>query len=574
MKTEPPSRPKIAKHPLLQYLPILKWFPRYQFSWLVADLLAGLTIWAVMVPEAMAYAGIVGVPPVIGLYTVIIPPFAYALLGTSRIIVIGPDSATGLISSVTVGGLALSGSKEYLALTSAIALLVGVFFLLFGLLRMGWVANFIPAPVLRGFIQGLVWVTIIGQVPKLLGIEGGSGNFFEKFLAIAHHLPQVNLLTTTLGITSLLLLFLFKKFIPKLPGVLIAVVLAILTVTFLGLGNKGVEVVGTIDRGLPNFTVPSVSWTQLQALVPSSLAIVLLGYAETLGAAKAAAEKTGGEIDPNQELISHGAANFGAAFSSGFLVVGSLSKTSVAMEAGAKTQVASVFCSVLTIFTLLFLMPLFQNLPHATLGAIVIEAMLGLVNFNYFKNLRRINFPEFITAIVAFCGQLIFGVLPGIGLGIVLSILLLVYHSTHPSTAVLGKLPGESMYRDILRHPEARLIPGLLIFRFDSDLVFPSANYFESQLKLAIAQNPTPVKEVLIDGESINLIDITAIEMLTKLREKLIDKGISLSLARVKDSVRDTIRRSGLEKAIGPDRFYERITDGVNVFIQNHKSKS
>ena len=525
-----------------------------------------------MVPEAMAYAGIAGVPPLTGLYTVPIPLFMYALLGTSRTMVIGPDSATALISGVTVGAVAASGSSEYLLLTSAIALVVGILFLILGLLRMGWVANFIPAPVMKGFIQGLVWVTIIGQVPKLFGMSGVSGNFWQKLVAIVQQLPQSQLTTTVVGIASLALLLLLKQYLPKLPGALIAVAAATIVVTVLGLEDKGVELVGAIETGLPSPTLPVVSPAQLRSIVPGALAIVLLGYSESLGAAKAAAEKTGGEIDPNQELVSHGPANLGSALCSGFIVVGSLSKTSVAMEAGGKTQVSSLVNGVLVLLTLLFLMPLFRNLPHATLGAIVIEAMLGLANLSYLKNLRRLSPAEFAIAMTAFFGVLFLGVLDGIGLGVGLSILLLIQRASHPGTAVLGQIPGEQMYRSILRYPQATTVPGLLIFRFNNSLIFPNANYFQSQLKQAIQAADIAVQQVLVDGESINLMDVTGMETIGQLRQELSQQGIVLSMARVRDSVRDRMRKAGLEQAIGVEYFYERITDGVTAFQEKHNA--
>ena len=273
---------------IAEYLPIMTWLPRYQLSWLRADIIAGLTVWAVMIPESMAYAGIAGVSPLIGLYTIPFPLFFYAFLGTSRLMVVGPDSATALISSVTVATLATSGSQEYLMLTSAIAFLVGVCFLIFGLFKMGWVADFIPTPVMKGFIQGLVWVTIIGQVPKLLGIKGGSGNFWQKLTTIFHQLPQTHLLTAIIGIGSLVILFILKKYLPKIPSALTNVIIAIIVVTFWGLEDKGLELIGSIQTGLPPFTVPKVSFEQLKGIIAGALAIVLLGYAESLGAAKAA----------------------------------------------------------------------------------------------------------------------------------------------------------------------------------------------------------------------------------------------------------------------------------------------
>lgn len=561
-------RQKNSQNLFQKYIPILEWLPRYQLAWLKTDFIAGLTIWAVMVPEALAYAGIAGVPPLFGLYTVPIPLFMYAVLGTSRTMVIGPDSATALISSVTIGAIAVSGSDQYILFTSALAFIVGILFLLLGLLKMGWVANFIPTPVMKGFIQGLVWVTIIGQVPKLFGIAGGQGNFPQKLAAIIQQLPQSHGITTVLGIISLILLLVLNKVAPKLPGQLTVMIISILVVTVLGLEAKGLDLVGTIETGLPSLQIPMVSVAQFQSLIPGALAIALLGYSESLGAAKAAAEKTGEEIDPNQELVSHGPANLGSALSSGFVVVGSLSKTSVAMAAGAKTQVSSLVHGSLVVLTLLFLMPLFQNLSHATLAAIVIEAMLGIANFTYLKNLHRVNPVEYAIALAAFFGVLFLGALQGISLGILLSLLLLIHRSSHPGTAILGKISGEEMYRDILYHPQASTLSGLLLFRFDASLFFANANHFRHQLKQAIKAAKEPVQQVLIDGESINLIDTTAMEVVSKLGKELSKQGIILSLARVKDPIREKMRRTGLEKEIGTEYFYERISDGVKAFAE------
>ena len=561
-----------SKNLLRQYFPILEWLPQYQISWLRADIIAGLTVWAVMVPEAMAYAGIAGVPPLIGLYTVPFPLFIYALLGTSRLMVVGPDSATALISAVTVAALATSGSEEYLLLTSAIAFTVGILFLIFGIFKMGWVANFIPTPVMKGFIQGLVWVTIIGQVPKLLGIEGGSGNFWQRLNAIVYHLPQTHVTTAIIGIGSVVVLFVLKEYFPKIPSALITAVLSILAVTFLGLEDKGVELIGSIEASLPPLHLPMVSMDQIKGIIGGALAIVLIGYAETLGSAKAAAEKTGEEIDPNQELISLGPANLAAGLSSGFLVVGSLSKTSISMSSGGKTQLSSIVHGVFVLLTLLFLMPLFSNLPHATLAAIVIEAMLGLANISYFKNLRRIRKIGYAVALLAFFGVLFVGVLEGVSLGVIAAILLLIHRASHPYTAVLGRMPETQVFRDIARHPEATPIPGLLIFQFTSGLIFPNANYFRSALKQKIQESSTPIQMVLIDAETINMIDTTSLEMLSKLRLELAKENIVLSWARLRDPLYTEMRQAGLVAEIGESNFYDRITEGVEAFVAMDKN--
>jgi sulfate permease, SulP family len=328
--------------------PILRWLPAYRREWLLPDALAGLAVWAVMVPESMAYAGIVGVPPIMGLYTIVPPLIAYALLGTSRLLVVGPDTATGLISALTVGAIAIQGTAEFNTLTSTIATLIGAFFLLFGILRMGWVAAFIPTPVMRGFIEGLVCVTIIGQVPHLLGIEGTSGNFFTKLWLVLQHLPDASLLPVLIGLLSLAAMQLLRHLAPRVPAALVVAAAATILVGLLGGEAAGVSVVGDLPSGLPHLVLPSLDPAILRELVPGALAIVLVGYAEALGGAKAAAMQGGGDIDPNQELIAHGPANILSGLFGGFLVVGSLSKTSVAMAAGARTQltnlVAAVFC--------------------------------------------------------------------------------------------------------------------------------------------------------------------------------------------------------------------------------------
>src|SRR5262247_1594082 len=361
-----------------RFLPILGWIPAYRHEWLLPDLFAGVALWAVMVPEGMAYAGIVGVPPVMGLYTIVPALLAYALLGTSRQLVVGPDTATGLISAVTVGAIAAQGTAEFNTLTSTLAVLIGLFFFSFGIMRMGWVASFIPTPVMRGFIEGLVYVTIIGQVPHLLGISGASGNFFTKLWHILQHLPDVSLAPALTGILCLVAMLLFRYLAPGIPAALVVIAGATILIGLLGGEAVGVHVAGHIPSGLPHLTSPNLDPTIWYELAPGALAIVLVGYAEALGAAKAAAIQSGGDISPNQELIAHGPANILSGLFGGFLVVGSLSKTSVAMAAGARSQVANLVGAVLCLFTLVWLTPLFRNMPQPALAAIVIAAMLHL----------------------------------------------------------------------------------------------------------------------------------------------------------------------------------------------------
>ena len=359
-----------------------------------------------MVPEGMAYSGIVGVPPIMGLYTIVPALLAYALLGTSRQLVVGPDTATGLISAVTIGAIASQGTAEFNSLTSTLAVLIGFFFLVFGIIRMGWVASFIPTPVMRGFIEGLVYVTIIGQVPHLLGISGASGNFFTKFWHILQHLPDVSAAPVVTGILSLAAMLLFRHFAPAIPAALVVMATATIVIGLLGGEATGVHVAGHLPSGLPHLTWPNLDLSTLNELVPGALAIVLVGYAEALGAAKAAAMQSAGKIDPNQELIAHGPANILSGLFGGFLVVGSLSKTSVATAAGARSQLANLVAAVFSFFTLIFLTPLFRNMPQPALASIVIAAMLHLTKPSYLRELLARSRWSFAISVIVILGRI------------------------------------------------------------------------------------------------------------------------------------------------------------------------
>ncbi|WP_392436094.1 SulP family inorganic anion transporter [Chlorogloeopsis fritschii PCC 9212] len=556
-------------HAIGRYIPILQWLSNYRLSWLRQDFMAGLTVWAVMVPTALAYTGIAGVPAAVGLYTVPLSLLAYAFFGTSGVLIVGPDSATALLSAHTVMMFATPDSSEYLALTSVLAFLVSLLLIGFGLLRMGWVANFISQPVMQGFVQGLAIVTLMTQLPKLFGVKQVDGNFFERLGALLSELPHTHFTTLVMGLASLLLLFAFSQWFPRLPAAFLTILIAVLAVSLFGLQHSGIALVGNIKAGLPPIGLPKMDWQHLSLLLQGALAIALLDYTESLAAAETAAQRTGGHIDHNQEAIALGMANLGSSVSSGFVVAGSLSQSAVSMVAGGKTQMASIFQAALVLLTLLFLMPLFSNLPLAVLGAIVVKAMLTMLNPIYFKQLWRIDRTECCLALAACMGELAFGILAGIGLGVLLSLIVLIYHTSHPETAVLGKLSNESRtYRDIVLHPEAITVPGLLIYRFDAILFFANASFFAQDLKRRIKNSKQPVQEVLVDAETINSVDITAAQMLVKLHAQLQAQNISLSLAGVKDPVWDMMRWTGVEKAIVREHFFESISEGVNAFLK------
>jgi sulfate permease, SulP family len=554
-----------------RFLPILDWAPGYRRDWLVPDVLAGLALWAVMVPEGMAYAGIVGVPPIMGLYTIVPALVAYAVLGTSRQLVVGPDTATGLISAVTIGAIVSQGTAEFNSLTSTLAVMIGFFFLCFGIMRMGWVASFIPTPVMRGFIEGLVYVTIIGQVPHLLGISGASGNFFTKLWHILQHLPDVSAAPVITGILSLAAMILLRHLAPAVPAALVVMATATIVIGLLGGEATGVHVAGHLPSGLPHLTLPVLDVSRLSELVPGALAIVLVGYAEALGAAKAAALQSGGTIDPNQELVAHGPANILSGLFGGFLVVGSLSKTSVATSAGARSQIANMVAAVFTFLTLIFLTPLFRNMPQPALAAIVIAAMLHLTKPRYLLHLLARSRWSFANCVIVIAGELTLGVLQGIALGVVLSLITLIYLTSHPKGAELGQLPGSEAYRDVKHRAEAVTFPGLLIWRMGGDLFYASIGHISATLKAALATRPD-VRRVLLDCASVNFIDISGGDELLAFIKELQKTGITVGFVRVRDAIRDDMRRAEIEVAVGKASFFERTTDGVRAWQQQSSS--
>ena len=569
-----------ARDFFISLFPIIKWLTLYQRSWLRADIMAGLAVWAMMVPQALAYAGIAGVPPIYGLYAVPLAMLAYALFGTSRTMSVGPESAIAIISAVTVGTLVAQNPQEFIALTSLLALIVGMLFLLFGIFKLGWIANFLAQPVLRGFTQGIALIVIVSQIPLIFGTNLQYGNvvnelsqivhtgFFLKAWAVLATLGEAHLATTAIGLAALVLLFLFKRFVPGIPSALITVLIAVLAVYLLRLEEGGVTVIGEVPTGMVALSIPELEFNTIIALIPGALAIVLLGYSVSLSVAAVGAQSTGEEINPNQELLALGISNIGAAVSSGFVVCGSLSRGVVIRRAGGRTQIVSMVNAGLVLITLLFALPLFYKLPDATLAAVVIQAMSGLVNFKYFKNLYRINRSEFVYGLAALLGVLIFGILQGVALGVILALIFLIRRVSRPATSVLGRLPGTDDFRDMKIYPEVASIPGLLIFRFDAPIIFVNARNFADEVRRLIKEAKTPIKEVLIAAIQINQLDSTGADQLTKLQSELEAKRITLSIAEAKSGLMEVIKKTGLEKKIGINNFYKSIGDGVQEFSQ------
>jgi high affinity sulfate transporter 1 len=522
----------------------------YRREWLNKDIVAGLTVWAVLVPESLAYATIAGVSPVVGLYAAPAALILYPAFGSSRHLVTGPMAATAALSAATVADLA-TRDDEFLTFTIVLALVTGLIALVAGLLRLGFIANFISEPVLKGFIIGLALTIIVGQLPKLFGIEGGEGNFFEKLWAWITNLDQTHVPTLIVGLISLSIVVLCREYLPRVPGPLLAVVFGIVAVALLGLAEQGVDIVGAIESGLPTLGLPEADLNHYLAIAGAAAGVMLVGFAEGLGAAKTYAARHHYEIDANRELIGLGAANLGSGLSGGMVVNGSLSKTAVNGSAGAQSQMSGVVVAVLTIVTLLFLTGLFADLPEATLAAIVIAAIVELVDIDsmrelyhtYTERLGRIYGvaarPDFIAATAAMLGVLIFDTLPGLLIGIVTSILLLVYRSSRPNIATLGVPPGAQVYVDTDRHSEAVATPGVEVLRVESGLFFANAEYVRSHIQGLASRGGT--RGVIIDAENIPFVDITSVRMLDELGDNLAANGVRLALAKDIGQVRDLL---------------------------------
>jgi SulP family sulfate permease len=543
------GRPRIRFPPWL----FSSLFP-YRGTWLTRDLIAGITVWAVLVPEALAYASIAGVSPAVGLYAAPSALLFYAAFGSSKHLVVGPMSATAALSAAAVGELVAADSGAFATLTATLAITTGVIALVAGLARLGFVANFISEPVMKGFIIGLALTILVGQLPALFGVSKGSGDFFEKLVDLLSKLGGTSGWTLLVGALSLGLVLCLRAVAPRVPGSLIAVIGGIVVAYTAHLDQHGVDLVGHIAKGLPRYGLPHVGADKYLELAGSAVGVVLVGFAEGLGAAKTYATAHHYDIDANQELIGLGAANVAAGLSSGMVVNGSLSKTAVNGSAGARSQLSGLAAAALTVLTLLFLTGLFQYLPEATLAAVVIVAVIELIDVRTMTQLFRTVTgslrtiygaaarADFIAAMAALVGVLVFDTLPGLFIGIGVSVLLIVYRASRPHVAELGTEPGGVLlgrFVDLDRHPEAAHVQGVVVLRIESGLYFANAEEVRKTVR-QVAQRPD-VRTVVIDAETVPAIDVTAAKMLAELCTDLERDHVRLVLAREIGQVRDVL---------------------------------
>lgn len=542
---------------------ILDWLPKYQRAWLRTDLLAGATVWAVLIPSALAYAGIVGVDPIVGLYTVPLALLGYAVFGGSRLLVVGPDAAISVLAASTIAGVATG--DDYLELSIALSLLVGVIYLGLRLLRMGWVADLVPDPVLKGFIQGLVWVTILDQIPKLVGTptDGFRSGFWRRSIDVVKALDDLQAETAVLGVVSLVALFALRRIAPGLPGPLFVLAASLVAVAVFQLGDEGVSVVGEPDGALFDLGFPSgLDFAQYLDLIPGALAIVVLGFTESMGAAKAAALKTGERLDPNQELLAVGVSNLGAGISGGFVVAGALSKTSVAIASGGRSQVGNLFAGILGVVTVIVLRPLFESLALAVLAAIVVFAMSGMIDASYFRLLWQLSRVEFLVALVAFLGVLSVGVLQGVVVAVVLSLALLVRSIGDPPSSVLGRTPSGSWHA-VDERDDARQIDGMLVWRQEAPLVFLNARRLSDRVRTLVTED---LEVLVVDSSVVSGVDTTGMAAFMALTIELRESGTEVWV--VNPLARTWARAEQHAAAAGNElpRLFESLDDVVATF--------
>jgi len=560
--------PQKEKRTLKSFFPILGWLPKYQGSWLRFDLIAALTVWALVVPEAMAYAGIAGMPPEYGLYAAPLALIGYAIFGTSRHLNVGPSSTVAALSFGVVVGLAAAGSDEFISLTIMLAILTGILLIIGGLLRAGVLADFFSKPVLDGFIVGLAITIVVGQLDKLLGYEVEYLDFIPDILVLLSEIGMTHWPTLVVGLVSLALLFLMEKYIPKVPAAITVLFLAIIASALLGFEDMGIHIVGEIPAGLPPIGLPGgITLDQVLSLLPGAAAIAVVAFAESVATARSYASKFNYKVNADQELIALGAANTGAGISSGFVVDGSLSKTSASVEAGAKSQMVSIIAAVIILITIVALTPLFYALPEATLGAIVIHAVWHLINFRKLERYRKVTSLDFWTAVIAMLGVLMLGILQGLIVAVFVGLIALIIGTKTRATSVLGRVPDENIFRGLENYPEGETYPGLLILRYDGSLFFANAPDFADEVRSGVELSDPLPRVVLVDGESINGIDATAIYTIIELNDELKRADVKLRFARVRANVMEIMQRSDLVEIIGSDHFYVSIQNGVDAFL-------
>jgi SulP family sulfate permease len=559
---------------LTRFLPILQWLPNYQRSWLSGDISAGLTVGIMLIPQGMAYAMIAGLPAVFGLYAALMPQVVYAVLGTSRQLAVGPVAMDSLLVAAGLGSLKIAGMDEYVALAVFLAMFMGAIQLGLGLFRMGFLVNFLSKPVISGFTSAAAIIIGLSQLKHLIGTDIERSNQIHILLSNAFDtLQDTNLVTLSVGIAGIVIIKVFKKYLKKIPAALVVVVAGIVAVYFLGLHDYGVKIVEEVPSGLPAFKVPTIA--RVSELLPIALTLALIAFMEAISVAKAVEERHDDyEIDPNQELIALGAANVIGSFFQSYPGTGGFSRTAVNDQAGAKTGVSPLISAVVVGLTLLFLTPLFYYLPNAVLASIIMVAVFGLIDVKYPRQLWKTRKDEFGLLIATFLITLTVGIKEGILIGVLLSLLLMLYRTSKPHIAILGRVKGTDYFKNITRFSEeTEQHPEILAMRFDSELYFGNKDYFKKEVLKQVTAGKGQVRHFILNAESINYIDSSSVHMLSQLIAELKKQGIAFYIAGAIGPVRDVLHDSGLIDTIGRKHLFVRVSEAWDYCLEE-KGKS
>jgi sulfate permease, SulP family len=537
----------------------------YRRPWLRPDLLAALSLWAVLVPQALAYGQLAGLPPVTGLYTALGAMLLYVLFGTSRYLNIGPESSVAILVASSLAPLAGADPDRYAALAALLALLVGALLLLGRLARLGVITRLLSAPVLTGYLAGSAIVIVGGQLTKITGIDLEDSSWPTVLGGLLQNLDETNLWALGFAVGTALVVLLVARFAPRLPAPLVAVLLATAAVSVFGLADR-LDVVGSIDTGVPVPALPDAGVEDALRLLGPAASVALLVFSGSVLTGRSLAVRDREDLDANREFVGLGAANLAAGLLHGFPANASDSRSFVAANAGGRSQMTGLIGAGLVLVTLLALIPLFRNLPNAALGAVIILTAIRLVDLRELRRLWRVRRSDFVLALITFAGVLVFGVLGGIGVGVLASLLEVMRRAVLPHTAVLGMVAGTATYRDIEQYADAETLPGLVVYRFDAPVFFANADVFRDQIRELVRDAKVPVREVIVNAEGINDLDTTGIQMLERLLDDLEDQDVHLSWARVRTPLRNLMRSTGLEQRIGAGNFHLRVEDAVAAF--------
>lgn len=558
---------------LKNYIPILDWLPNYQKSWLKGDVFAGITIGVMLIPQGIAYAIIAGLPPIYGLYTAMIPQIVYAFLGTSRQLAIGPAAMDSLIVASGVGALAAIGSDHFIILAILLAFMIGVFQVAFGVLRLGFLVNFLSKPVISGFTSGSAIIIGTNQLGNLLGIKIDRNNQLHTiFIDVFHKINQIHWQSFLLGFSAILLLILIKKYLKKLPSSLVVVILGIGVVFFFHLNSVGIKILGEIPSGLPKFTIPTFDKAFISELSSLALTLALIGFMEAISIAKTIEIKHNDyKVDANKELVALGFSNIIGSFFQSYASTAGFARSAINDQSGAKTPLASLIAALVVAASLLFLTPSFYYLPKTILAAIIIVAAYGLLDFSMPKKLSRFDIRDLIILNITLLITVFLGIKEGILTGIILSIIMLIYKTTKPNMVVLGNVPGTHFYRNVERFDNLIINEEILIFRFDAQLYFANTTYFKDKLQNFTKEKGDKLKLVIINGESLNDLDSSAVYALDEILDYYENKNISVAFTSLKGQVRDHLVKSGLMKKIRYDHCFMSIQEAVDWFERNRQ---